>query len=211
MTFIQKHFLSRGISLLEVLLVLLVAAILVLFGYDHYQKSRQDKDLVALKTDRDALLYAVTVYYRKHAPNIPSPEIPGSYKKELKDQAENLWPGLWPSKNVQTGFIMPTALVQYPGTDTSYDVNLIPILVVPRSEANPLGKTIYQLVAKITLNPSLAGNMEWYKNALGATESSGTTLIWRQMPNQTIQSIRTNLWIMKSTLQEFKENAPSTS
>jgi hypothetical protein len=199
----QKH--SRGISLLEVLLVFLVAAMISLLGIEHYRTVRQNEDFLIIRKNVDILLNATNNFYRKHVSDKPFPGPEGqtshanSYKQNLKGQKENLWPSIWPDMSV-TPELLPSRLVAATSTDdSSYDVTIET-------------KTHFRITVYVDLNIANAtlATAQWYANALGAANATLTTtglieLSWSLLPSYSIPSVETNLWILNSTLEQFKQ------
>lgn len=194
MTSHQKH--SRGFSLLELLLVFLIVALVTLLGIEHFQTFRKNEDLLILRKNAEILLSWASNYYDRYDTE-PNPDFEHKSRQDLI--SDRIW---------QVGKLLPTRLVTSTLNDTNYNVSFVSV-----NGASCLN--CFNIEAKIALNfVTDAATMEWYKNKLGAydytVQGNGFTLIWRQLPGHNMPSSETNLWVLKSTLDQFKQYAPKT-
>jgi hypothetical protein len=190
----QKHSRNYGISLLEMLLVLLIATIIVLLGFEHYLTLRQDQDLIALRKNSSLLLSAANTYYRLHINDQikPFPCDTGVCRTQMIK--EGIWPGVI-GLDVH-GKLLPTKLVAT--NDENYDISIKDFSVVGCDHC-------FQLIAKITLKPSLT-NLDWYKTTTSAIDYVGSTLEWKSLPGYSIPNMETNLWIFNASLEQFRKD-----
>ena len=219
MLYHQKRF--SGISLLEVLLVFLVAMMISLLGVEYYRHLHFDKDVFVLQKNRDILMHAVNTYYHEHANDrnesgvlyFPDPKGPnGSYKDNLKDPTENgLWPKVWPDTD---GRLLPTRFVVASASDDSnYDVKIIkPTSSMPHFALQVI---ITIVIPDTSVTPSDA-TANWFKQAFNAKNAipkadGQIDLIWEQLPEYSVHSVETNLWVLGSGLQQFKHNSDASN
>ena len=181
---------SSGISLLEMLLVFLIASIIALLGFEHYLTLHTDQDLIALRKNVDLLVNYANIYYRKHPHDTMKQYYPCT-NCEAKMKADGVWPNHWPH-----GKLLPNRLVQS-NDDLSYDVDINDFSVSGCVNC-------YQIVAKIRLKDSLQ-NLDWFQKILDATTRDNFWLYWKRLPSYSIPSMETNLWIFNAGLEQFKK------
>lgn len=179
---------STGFSLLELLLVFVIASALVFVGINQYKRLSREKDIEAIKYNVDLVKHASIIYYRKHLTTFD----PQNFSVQaLCDSQENLWPKLLKTKLIANNTCIKDK--------TSYEISAEKI-------ADPeIGDKTYQFAIKITLTES--ATIDWLKTLLNATESSGATLIWKYLPPYSIPTMNTGLWILNTDLQQFKKAA----
>ncbi len=174
---------TPGFSLLELLLVLIVAAGIILLGYNRYQLYQQQRNIAAISENIDLLLEATNIYYHINCRADTSFQVTADDLKKA---------GLFPN-------------LSDVGIATNYQVGALNI-----GKTTTTSKPIYQLLAEVTLN--VPGNLfPWYLQRLNATEVVGNTLIWHRLPNYSIRSTESGLWIARTGLHQFKEVATTSS
>ena len=175
----------KGFSLLELLLVFLIAGALIFVGIGQYKRLKRQANVEAVKYNVDLLRQATITYYRKHISDFnPDPRV--------FNLNALITEGFWPPKQ-----LLKTNLI------TGYSVSAANI--------TPSGQTtkIYNFTATITLPSSEAGNLTWLQNFLNATSSDATnnTLSWLYLPTYSLPTMDTGLWILNTDLQQFKKDA----
>lgn len=201
--FIQRQ--QKGVTLLELLLVLIIIAAISLLAINRYQLYRQEKDIAALKQNVDILFQTTNIFYHvccsasqglKSQPAYcggPSPDKQFHVDKNALKQMLGI--------NDLTAILIKTSLAT---SENNYDVN-----ATYQGQTEQTQKPIYQLSVSAILNAPQTV-MAWYQQMLNASLISTNNplqLVWTKFPSYTLPSVSSNLWIMSSGLREFKESA----
>jgi len=170
-----------GISLLELLLVFLIASALIFVGINHYKRLDRQKNIEAVKYNVDLLKLATITYYRKH---IKDPFDPNDFnlQKLIEDK-------LWPPTNLQK-----TNIVKDYAAGSQK---------ITQEQTPPT----YNFTATVILKSTEAANLMWLKNFLNATsaDAGGNSITWLYLPTYSIPTMDTGLWILNTDLQQFKK------
>lgn len=169
----------RGFSLIELLLVIILIAAILLFGYNRFQTYNRTKDVYVIRQNINLLLQAADTYY---------------YQNCRADQTFTL-----SMSALETAGLMPSLAKSQ--IATSYEVSTTYF-----GKTQGSGKPIYQLTASVTLNvPNRS--IDFYLNALGASRSSQNQLYWDIMPNYGILTTQSGLWLMQAGLRQYHESS----
>src|SRR3990167_6244762 len=166
-----------GFALLELMMVLTIAAIVILFSINQYRTYQQEQTLIAISQNVKTLYQALNDYYQENC------QTGESFNPTLKDLPEAI-----------TNHLIHTPIV------TDYQVTAYKLSKTKQSH-----KDIYQLIVTATLNiPSTLLN--WYQQKLQATSIlEGNRLKWVYMPSYPVNTTDSGLWILNATLRNYKE------
>lgn len=192
---------ERGFSLLEILLVLLVAAIIALLGVGRYQQLQQEKDLLLVQKNAQYLLSALDTYYHLH---VVRGDFDNRFDTNKVNRAAVVEGDLWPT-------LLDNNLVTLSGTNPEVGAeNITPPKVTPR---------VYRLWAQMLINyfPTSVSdpNIAWYKNSLHAAAATvdGSTgkllLIWYAAVGVADEGRDNSLWVSAGSAKSFKKYAPN--
>ena len=189
---------QRGVSLIELLLVLVIIAAIVVAGLYRYKQYALDKDLAIVRENVASLFNNLDIYYAQLAAN------PDTYHKPICNrdidvskralQANNLWPD----------FIDVTSLVRNKNDDYEVESTSITIDSPP---PNMPESCVYNhkllVMVKMHVEPKI---LNWYAQMLGASVEGGNdVLTWEKMPSFSVQGTSSHLWILGSGLAVFKK------
>ena len=182
-TFMYRQKLIAGFSLLELLLVFLIASALVFVGINQYKRLDRQREVEAIKYNVDLLRHATVLYYRKHIADFQKPDFdPATFTlQSLIDDPDHFWP----SKHL-------------------VKTKLISAYAVATQNISTTSEKLYNFTATITLLVD-ENTAEWLKNVLSATKRDGTKLTWQYLPTYAIPTMDTGLWILNADLQQFKK------
>jgi len=172
----------KGVSVLELLLVFLIASALILVAASRYMHLKRNSYVEALKYNIDSVKQASVLYYRSHIDD-PSALSVSNLKAE----------GFWPS-SLHRGIV---------ASDDKYGFNVGSISL-------DKGEKTYYFELIVAFPNSEVGNLDWFKRMLNATtvNSENKTIIFHYLPAYyEIPSTKTGLWIMNADLQRFKRLA----
>lgn len=175
---------SRGFSLLELLLVLIVIAGILFLGFNRYQLYQQQRNVAAIKENIDLLLQATTVYTHINCRATDNP-----FTVTVDDlKKAGLFPKLT-DVSIASNYTVKADLIQITTTTR---------------------KPVYALSASVTLSvPSAL--LPWYLQRLNASLVQGPGLTWTRLPSYSIDSTESGLWIARTGLHQFKEAATTQS
>ena len=172
----------KGFTLLELVLVLLIAASIIFLGVERYQTYQRNKDIQALQQNINLIFQALNNYYHSNC------KASQTFTVNISNLPVNVLANL-----NKTNLASPS----------SYQVSATLIGSTQQTQ-----KPIYKLSVSATLNvPS--STIDLYQRMLNASSSSGTTLTWVKLPSYTIPTTSSGLWIMNTGLRAFKENTTS--
>ena len=198
------NFKSKGVSLLELLLVLSIMAVLLVAAFSRYQQyqyevkiSEMDKSITLLQ---QALAEYFFQYCRVNEPSQPDPLHP--IPKDFTNVKELLDAIGWSTRNL---------LITNPlGND---------FVVAIKSNMKASGNAAYSL--QISAQMKIADEaVESYKravNASGCVNAAGKIdpsckdkiFVWLKLPWYSTPGVESNLWIMKGGLLAFNKNRVS--
>lgn len=174
----------KAFTLLELMLVLVLAAIITFMGISRYQLYRRDKDIAAIQQNIYLLFQATDVYYHITC-NASQP-----FSVTIQD--------------LKNANLMPMLFKTELATLNDYQVSASNIGTTAKTQ-----KPIYMLQVSVTLNvPS--STLNWYQQLLNATSTQGQLVIWQKLPSFSVQTMSSGLWIMNTGLRQFKENNTMT-
>lgn len=170
----------KAFTLLELMLVLILAAVITFMGISRYQLYRHDKDIAALQQNVYLLFQATNIYYHTTC------KANQSFSVSIQDlKNANLMPNLF---NTEFASI------------NDYQVSATNIGNTVQTQ-----KPIYRLQVSVTLNVP-TNTIDWYRQRLNATAAQGQQIIWQKLPSYSIPTVSAGLWIMNTGLRQFKEN-----
>jgi type II secretory pathway pseudopilin PulG len=170
----------KAFTLLELMLVLVLAAVITFIGISRYQLYRRDKDVIALQQNVYLLFQATNVYYH------------------LTCKASQ--PFSVSIQNLQQANLLPNLFQTELATLSNYQVSAKSMGNTAQTQ-----KPIYMLQVSVTLTvPS--STVSWYQQRLNATSSQGQQVIWQKLPSYSVPTVSPGLWIMNTGLRQFKEN-----
>lgn len=179
----QQH---KGMTLLELLLVLIIAASIIFLGINRYQLYKRQKDIEVLRQNVNSLFQATNTYYRLNCRN---------------GQPFQVF-----IVNLMRSGLMPPLTKSDLVTPGTYQVGATKI-----GQTQQTKKDIYQLWVSANLNipPTDTLTMQTYQQMLNASAFKGNQLTWIRLPSYSIPTMASGLWISESELRQFKESATS--
>ena len=196
----RSPFFSFGFSLLELILVLAIAAVLTALSIRGFQSYSQREDRIQLQGDVQNLFNGLNAYY--HAtPCAVSPTIP-NVSGVFPTVGSDLFATLKSGKYISNVFMPSSVVTQYYAyvMDTGKTQTISPTL----------SKPIYQLEITADINPNLSATQKnYYANFLDA-QLVGTQFVWTAIPNHGNQPPQ-NFWMLENQAQTFKQQQELTT
>jgi type II secretory pathway pseudopilin PulG len=218
---------QQGLTIIEILLVLVIASTLILMGLRQYQSYRFDADVAQLKYNVDTLFQSMLSYFRA---NCSGEGTLSPFKKPPVDMTSP-YPIDIQNNLITPGFLDAKALLfnslaeeKVPGDAVSaYNVQFRPQRVVRKSICPP-GETtcapsgyallwnpeirVYlndpdkvDLISKILNAPCV--DADW--NEVPCSASSKTILFTHQVSFSNAKQTASSYWIMNPILDEFRD------
>lgn len=188
---------TRGISLLELLLVMVLMAVLLFIAIHRYQIYAQQKDIVAVQQNVAMLMHATQLYYREccsksNGTNTKNRSCMVAAKPPVFDVSII---ALERAGLISPGTLQETKLV---------DRNGYAVQAISKGQ-DQNGNPLYQLQVSANLNIKLAA-LSWYQQILQATSATPNVLQlhWTYLPGYEIRDRQSGLWAFDASLREFK-------
>ncbi len=179
---------QSGFSLIELALVLAIAAVIILIGINRYQQYRFNADIEVVKQNINLLFNALNTYYRQNC-NKDTP-----FNVDMASlKSKNLLPNL-PKVNLLStlanGYQFEVSAkyikdVKTTNSEIKRPVYMLNIIAIPQT----IGDTATQAL---------------YQQLLGGTQSSFGIITWSRLPTYTVPTVSSQLWMMRSGSDYFK-------
>lgn len=189
---------NNGITLFEILLVLLIMSSILLFSVNRYIIYKRDKDIAAVQQNINLLFQATNTYYhlccsakngvQHNNPQCDTACLNNQFCVNLNDLVNA---NLITESNINT-----TALAKH------YAVSALLMGYTQHSQ-----KPIYKLIVSANLNVPVS-SMAFYQNLLNASEineNNSQQLDWGKLPSYQIVTMNSHAWINTAGLRQFKE------
>ena len=181
----------QGVSLLELLFVLAIAAALIMAGIGRYQQQQRGTELSGIENNVQVIFAAFASNYRQYCVEKSPPESSYTTADYLNptDTQKNV---IEETKNK----LLRTPLV----TDYTVFAKLVGL-------QKDTDKPIFNLQVTVTLDPEKVtqADMEWYQSRLGAEWTRGTNnLTWTHMPNYDLVTLKSGAWGSSMGLRFYK-------
>lgn len=186
----------QGFSLLELLLVLSIAAVLTVLSIRGFQSYAQREDKTQLQGDVQNLFNGLNAYY--HATPCGPPNAPGVFPTV----GTNVLASLQSGKYISNLFTPSSIVTQY----YAYVIDTGKTQVISPN----LSKPIYQLQIKADISATLSATQQTdYANFLDA-QLIGNQFVWTAIPNHGNQPSQT-FWMLENQAQTFKQQQEVTT
>ena len=185
---------ALGYSLVEMLLVIAIAAVLITLGIRHYRFYQQQRQLATLDSKIHTLQWALNRYFHQQG-CFRGGVFRGNYQPTIsKDLLYDINPDIKKS-------FMPDNWVQ------AYAVSIVDTLAT-----TGLKQPLYKLQLTITLSPGVdAKQAQWLYQRLQANKMQGQELIWSMLPGNTISEPGNGLWILSASREQFRQSEQDRS
>lgn len=169
---------ERGIMMVELLLVIAVAAIIIYLGLERYRAYYRSMQFDLVHSDVVAIRNALNRYYD----NVPC-------------DANGTWQGAL-NHDVMDQLDVADSRVPY--------VNHYHAFIVESTAVTKDQKPIYQLEVTADINNRYHEQCSWLGKRLAATRYVGQTLYWVSLPNNSMAEPKSVLWVMNVSRDQFK-------
>ncbi len=167
-----------GIALVELLLIISVAAIILYLGLERYRAYYRNMQYDLVQEDVVRTTQALNRFYNTLACNAQ-----GVLQSALDVDVLN-----------QLGVIAQRAPY----------VNQYHAAIVDSGALTRDGKPVYHIEVIADMNPEVAPLMGWLAQRFTATQYDQHALYWVSLPNTTVAEPSSVLWVMKENLEQFK-------
>lgn len=178
---------QRGISLLELLLVLVGIAILTLASIHRYRDYHRQTEMAEIKSDITIIIRALNNYF-----HITGCNTDGTFPADKREPSMH-------ELGLNNSYQSRLPLV----------VHYIPHIVAS-GDHTKRNKPIYLLQINVEFNHTITNSqLAWYKQALNATAIAPTShrLSWQILPGTNVTADNNNLWILTSSKKLFQKMA----
>ena len=175
---------TKGYTLLELLLVLVVIAGISLMSINQYQRYREQTDIAAVKSDVLLIQQALNRYFHRQL----CTGVSGTYQG-------NLIPAIVSDLGLSASYLQREPIV-----------SVYSVKVKDSGFTTAKQKKIYVLEVSAVLDPSLSLQRQtWFEHVLQAGELKEGKLIWISLPNALALSPHRVFWAMSGEQQLFRE------
>jgi type II secretory pathway pseudopilin PulG len=222
-----------GVTLIEVVLVLVLGASILMMGIRQYQSFKRDTDVQQLKYNVDMLFQALANFYYANCgfgiPKAGDTPTPGRLSPTYSPAPTTPYTSISAMYLATNGFLNTTLPLnplvdnsgeQYNGYTVQFNQyhsdRMIPTRGSPPSSLVKMG-TVYIWKAQVAVKLKQAAQAEQYKSLLGAdcsasdphalcsSASSGDYLIWERMPSFATPSSESNYGLTNQTNKQFNQ------
>jgi type II secretory pathway pseudopilin PulG len=197
----QKHVFrqSRGFSILELLLVLIVVAAILFTAVGRYQIYRREREINIIRENVAILYQALLLHYATNCNW-------GGYSVNI-NSFNNTGD---PNYNQYQALLSKLIYLPMAPARNNYDVGAAQITSTPAPSDLPPPPPLYRLLVMVTLNvPATSANLSWYQQALGAQSVSvnggqAIKLTFTRFPDYGAPNAADPLWLSHQNLQYSK-------
>ena len=186
--------------LLELILVMVIAAIIMLTSVNQYRQYQHRKNVTLTKRNIYQLFHSAGLYYQAHCENL---------QRDLRDtESKQFDPDtlveekFLPSKNYIKNLLVPP---DYEDKDEDKKDDLTFGILLPPDIHSPNPRP-YQLYVRGTFVNDT--QLKMYKNLISAGEidEDEKTITWVKLPGHSLRDFSSGLWQMRAGLHRFKQS-----
>lgn len=224
---------QQGVTLIEILLVLTIAAIIYIIGFQQYASFRNYQYAAQAKINVDTLFQAAANYYRanciQYVDNSGTTVKQGTLDPDAMSSILNQFPLNINNDLSQPGFLSKWPFVANPLVSTDADNYVVQfnLTTQPRKQSLSDGTSqtigtlyLWKIQVSMMLSTQAAKNPTTYLQLLGAdclstfdgtvvtpctSSSSGNYLVWERLPSFSAPNSSTPLWLMAPTVNQFNQ------
>lgn len=173
---------QKGLSMIEVLLVISIAALIILLGLQRYRGYWQVEQYTLVKNDVQTILQALNQFYN----TIPC-DSNGIIVRDL-------------NRDVLDQLKLPYVLSERAPYISNYTARIID----SGARTEKKNKPVYQIEVTAELEPAVS-NVMWFFKKLDATYYHGRTLYWVNIPNTSLSDAAMALTPLNISREQFKQ------
>lgn len=173
---------QAGVAMIEVLLVIIIAAAIITLGLNQYRNYRQNTQYELIQGDITTIKQALNQYYNTLACNAVG-KLPQSAL--VPDVIYNLDM----NKNIRERFPYISG----------YHARIIDSGVLTKDK-----KPVYQLQVRAHVASGFVSMIDFLRKRLEATKESNNSLYWIGLPNNSITKYKSITWVMNVSRDQFR-------